>query len=58
MEHGKRPRAGRAGDPVDIEEGGGRIVIRWHRSRFDDVVGTLPGFTEAVDVEAERDAWG
>ncbi|WP_433219055.1 AbrB/MazE/SpoVT family DNA-binding domain-containing protein [Microtetraspora malaysiensis] len=46
-----------AGDPVDIEEEDGRIVIRRHRSRFDDVVGTLPGFTEAVDVEAERDAW-
>ncbi|WP_067169194.1 AbrB/MazE/SpoVT family DNA-binding domain-containing protein [Microtetraspora niveoalba] len=45
------------GDPVDIEEDDGHIVIRRHRSRFDGVVGTLPGFTEAVDVEAERDAW-
>ncbi|WP_433415923.1 hypothetical protein ACQP1V_38820 [Microtetraspora malaysiensis] len=57
MEHGKRPRARHAGDPVGIEEGDGRIVIRRHRSRFDDVVGTLPGFTEAMDVEAERDGW-
>ncbi|MEV0970223.1 AbrB/MazE/SpoVT family DNA-binding domain-containing protein [Microtetraspora glauca] len=46
-----------AGDPVDIEEEDGRIVIRRHRSRFDGVVGTVPGFTEAVDVEASRASW-
>jgi AbrB family looped-hinge helix DNA binding protein len=48
----------RAGDPVDISDEGDHIVIRRHRSRFDGVVGTIPGMTEAVDVEASRDSWG
>ncbi|MFC7640508.1 hypothetical protein ACFQX6_05395 [Streptosporangium lutulentum] len=47
----------RAGDPIDITEEGGQIVIRRHRSRFDGVIGTVPGFTEAVDVEASRESW-
>ncbi|MEU9884429.1 AbrB/MazE/SpoVT family DNA-binding domain-containing protein [Sphaerisporangium sp. NPDC051011] len=47
----------RPGDPIDIVEEDGEIVIRRHRSRFDGVIGTIPGFTEAVDVEASRDSW-
>jgi AbrB family looped-hinge helix DNA binding protein len=47
----------RAGDPIDITEEGGQIVIRRYRSRFDGVIGTVPGFTEAVDVEASRESW-
>ncbi len=46
-----------AGDLIDITEEGGNIVIRRHRSRFADVIGTVPGFTEAVDVEASRESW-
>ncbi|MFC7381234.1 AbrB/MazE/SpoVT family DNA-binding domain-containing protein [Sphaerisporangium rhizosphaerae] len=45
------------GDPIDITEEGGHIVIRRHRSRFDGVIGTIPGLTEAVDVEASRESW-
>ena len=45
------------GDPVDIAEEGGQIVIRRHRDRLDEVIGTIPGFTEAVDVEASRASW-
>ncbi|WP_326637681.1 AbrB/MazE/SpoVT family DNA-binding domain-containing protein [Streptosporangium sp. NBC_01755] len=45
------------GDLVDIAEEGGQIVIRRHRSRLDRVIGTIPGFTEAVDVEASRESW-
>lgn len=41
----------------DITGEGDHIVIRRHRSRFDGVTGTVPGFTEAVDVEASRDGW-
>lgn len=29
-----------------------------YRSRFDGVVGTIPDFPEAVDVETSRDSWG
>jgi AbrB family looped-hinge helix DNA binding protein len=47
----------RAGDTVDIVEEGDRIAIRRHGSRFDEVIGTVPGFTEAVDVDAARDEW-
>lgn len=46
-----------AGDPVDIAEEDGQIIIRRHRSRLDGVIGTIPGFTEAVDVEASRESW-
>jgi AbrB family looped-hinge helix DNA binding protein len=45
------------GDSVDIADEGDHIVIRRHRSRFDGVVGTVPGFTEAVDIEASRESW-
>ncbi|GII62725.1 hypothetical protein Skr01_28100 [Sphaerisporangium krabiense] len=45
------------GDQIDITEEGGDIVIRRHRSRFTGVVGTVPGFAEAVDVEASRESW-
>ncbi|WP_440071706.1 AbrB/MazE/SpoVT family DNA-binding domain-containing protein [Streptosporangium sp. OZ121] len=47
-----------AGDSVDITEDDGQIIIRRHRSRLDGVVGTIPGFAEAVDVEASRESWG
>ncbi|MFC4586855.1 AbrB/MazE/SpoVT family DNA-binding domain-containing protein [Sphaerisporangium corydalis] len=47
----------RPGDPIDITEEDGDIVIRRHRSRFDGVTGTVPGFTEAVDAEASRESW-
>jgi AbrB family looped-hinge helix DNA binding protein len=46
-----------AGDTVDITDEGDSIVIRRHQSRFSGVVGTIPGFTEAVDVEAARESW-
>ncbi|WP_182881981.1 MULTISPECIES: AbrB/MazE/SpoVT family DNA-binding domain-containing protein [unclassified Microbispora] len=45
------------GDAVDIADEGDHIVIRRHRSRFKDVTGTIPGFTDAVDVENSRDSW-
>ncbi|MFC4535431.1 AbrB/MazE/SpoVT family DNA-binding domain-containing protein [Sphaerisporangium dianthi] len=47
----------RPGDAIDITEEEGHIVIRRHRSRFDGVIGTIPGFTEVVDVEASRESW-
>ncbi|WP_157099518.1 AbrB/MazE/SpoVT family DNA-binding domain-containing protein [Microbispora sp. ATCC PTA-5024] len=47
----------RPGDVVDIADEDGRIVISRHRSRFEGVVGTVPGFTDAVDVESSRDSW-
>ncbi|MFI6812007.1 AbrB/MazE/SpoVT family DNA-binding domain-containing protein [Nonomuraea sp. NPDC050328] len=47
----------RAGDSVDIEIEDDHLVVRRHSSRFDGVVGTIPGFTEAVDVERSRDEW-
>ncbi|MEU8194283.1 AbrB/MazE/SpoVT family DNA-binding domain-containing protein [Microbispora amethystogenes] len=45
------------GDAVDIADEGDHIVIRRHRSRFKGVTGTIPGFTDAVDVENSRDSW-
>jgi AbrB family looped-hinge helix DNA binding protein len=45
------------GDVVDIADEDDHIVIRRHRSRFDGVIGTIPGLTEAVDVEGSRDSW-
>lgn len=35
----------------------GLIEIRRWRSRFADVVGTLPGFENDVDLEASRAGW-
>jgi len=32
-------------------------VSRWH-SRFDNAIGTIPGFERDVDVETSRDGWG
>ncbi|WP_440105876.1 AbrB/MazE/SpoVT family DNA-binding domain-containing protein [Streptosporangium sp. H16] len=46
-----------AGDPVDIAEEDGQIIRR-HRCRLDGVICTIPGFIEAVDVEASRESWG
>jgi AbrB family looped-hinge helix DNA binding protein len=45
------------GDAVDIADEDDHIVIRRHRSRFKGVIGTIPGFTDAVDVENSRDSW-
>lgn len=45
------------GDVVDIANEDDHIIIRRHRSRFDGVIGTVPGLTEAVDVEGSRDSW-
>jgi AbrB family looped-hinge helix DNA binding protein len=45
------------GDSVDIADEGDHIVIRRHRSRFDGVTGTVPGFTGALDLEASRESW-
>ncbi|MER5646808.1 hypothetical protein [Streptosporangium sp. NPDC002524] len=41
-------------DIADIAEEGRQIVIRRRRSRLDGVTGTVPGLSEAVDVEASR----
>jgi hypothetical protein len=35
----------------------GLIEIRPWQSRFADVVGTLPGFENDVDLEASRSGW-
>lgn len=44
------------GDVLEVEASEpGRIVLRRHVSRFDDVVGTIPGLE--IDIEADREAW-
>ena len=46
------------GDLLEVVSvGPGAIEFRRYRSRFADVVGTLPGFEDDVDVEASRDQW-
>ncbi|HVQ89618.1 MAG TPA: AbrB/MazE/SpoVT family DNA-binding domain-containing protein [Mycobacteriales bacterium] len=46
------------GDLLEIVAvGPGTIEFRRYQSRFSDVVGTLPGFEQDVDVEASRDQW-
>lgn len=46
------------GDLLEVVAvGPGTIEFRRYRSRFSDVVGTLPGFEQDVDVEASRNQW-
>jgi len=48
----------RPGDEVDFTpDGDGRFIVTRRRDPLEDFIGSMPGLTEATDLENLRDEW-